>query len=205
MAVKEPWRTAISYIHDITGDEVLQYLESIGFMERYGKERVNGILKIVDKKQFSPLSSGAGRLFDAVSAILGICDMNTFEGEAAIALESVTMSDIYDDYPVDIKFKEPIEVDFSHTLLRIIDDLLNGQDKGIISSKFHNTVSTAIFRVVQKLSSLNKINDVALSGGVFQNMYLLDMTITKLHSISMKTYINEKVPSNDAGISLGQA
>jgi hydrogenase maturation protein HypF len=137
--------------------------------------------------------------------MLGICDKNTFEGEAAIALESITRPDIMDDYPVDIKFREPIEVDFSHTVLRIIDDLLNGEDKGIISSKFHNTVATAILRVVQKLSSLHKIDDVALSGGVFQNMYLLDMTINKLNSIGMKTYINEKVPSNDAGISLGQA
>ena len=205
MAVKEPWRTAISYIYDIAGDEVMQYLESISFVKRYSDERINDILKIIDKKQFSPLSSGAGRLFDAVSAILGICDKNTFEGEAAIALESITRPDIMDDYPVDIKFREPIEVDFSHTVLRIIDDLLNGEDKGIISSKFHNTVATAILRVVQKLSSLHKIDDVALSGGVFQNMYLLDMTINKLNSIGMKTYINEKVPSNDAGISLGQA
>jgi len=205
MAVKEPWRTAISYIYDIAGDEVMQYLESISFVERYGDERINDILKIIDKKQFSPLSSGAGRLFDAVSAILGLCDKNTFEGEAAIALESITMPDIMDDYPVDIKFREPIEVDFSHTVLRIIDDLLNGEDKGIISSKFHNTVATVVFRVAQKLSSLHKIDDVALSGGVFQNMYLLDTTITQLNSIGMKTYINEKVPSNDAGISLGQA
>ena len=204
MSVREPWRTAISYIFDIAGDEAIQYLESIGFVERYSNERVNSIITIVDKKQFSPLSSGAGRLFDAVSAMLGICDKNTFEGEAAIALESITRPDITDDYPIDIKFKEPIEVDFSHTILKIIDDLLHGQDKGIISSKFHNTIATVIFRVVQKLSSLHKINDIALSGGVLKNMYILHTTIYKLNTIGVKTHINEKVPSNDAGISLGQ-
>jgi hydrogenase maturation protein HypF len=205
VAIKEPWRTAVSYIKDIAGDEAMHYLESIGFVKRYGAERLEDILKIIDKKPFSPLSSGAGRLFDAISAILGICDRNTFEGEAAIALESITRPDIIDDYPVDIKFKEIMEIDFSQTILRIIEDFVYGVDKGIIASNFHNTVATAILRVVQKLSSLYMIDDVALSGGVFQNIYLLERTIDRLRSIGMEVHINEKVPANDAGISLGQA
>jgi hydrogenase maturation protein HypF len=183
----------------------MHYLESIGFVKRYGAERLEDILKIIDKKPFSPLSSGAGRLFDAISAILGICDRNTFEGEAAIALESITRPYIVDDYPVDIKFKEIMEIDFSQTILRIIEDFVHGVDKGIIASNFHNTVATAILRVVQKLSSLYMIDDIALSGGVFQNIYLLERTIDRLRSIGMEVHINEKVPANDAGISLGQA
>ncbi|MEW6215913.1 MAG: Sua5/YciO/YrdC/YwlC family protein, partial [Nitrospirota bacterium] len=205
VAVKEPWRTAISYIMDITEDEAMQYLRSIGFIERYGEERIKDILKIVDKKQFSPLSSGAGRLFDAVSAILGVCDKNTFEGEAAIALESITGPDVVDDYPIDIKFREIIEIDFSQTVLRIIEDLVKGEDKGVIASYFHNTIITAIFRIAQMLSPLYGINEVILSGGVFQNIYLLERTIARLESIGMEVYINEKVSCNDAGISLGQA
>jgi hydrogenase maturation protein HypF len=205
VAIKEPWRTAVSYIKDIAGDEAMHYLESIGFVKRYGAERLKDILKIIDKRPFSPLSSGAGRLFDAISAILGICDRNTFEGEAAIALESITRPDIVDDYPVDIKFRETMEIDFSQTILKIIEDFVHGVDKGIIASNFHNTVATAILRVVQKLSSLYIIVDVALSGGVFQNIYLLERTIDSLRSIGMKVHINEKVPANDAGVSLGQA
>jgi hydrogenase maturation protein HypF len=205
VAIKEPWRTAVSYIKDIAGDEAMHYLESIGFVKRYGAERLKDILKIIDKRPFSPLSSGAGRLFDAISAILGRCDRNTFEGEAAIALESITRPDIVDDYPVDIKFRETMEIDFSQTILKIIEDFVHGVDKGIIASNFHNTVATAILRVVQKLSSLYIIVDVALSGGVFQNIYLLERTIDSLRSIGMKVHINEKVPANDAGVSLGQA
>jgi hydrogenase maturation protein HypF len=204
-AVKEPWRTAVSYLKDMAGDEATSYLESIGFVEKYGNDRLRNILAIRDDKQFSPLSSGAGRLFDAVSAILGICDKNTFEGEAAIALESLTVPDSADDYPVDIKFSKMMEIDFCQTILRIIRDMTKGEDKKIISSKFHNTVVTAIFRVVQKLSSLHQINDVVLSGGVFQNIYLLERTIARLESIQMNIHIHEKVPGNDAGISLGQA
>lgn len=205
MAIKEPWKIAVAYVKDIAGSETMDYLKSIGFIERYGNERLNNILKICDKRPFSPLSSGVGRLFDAVSAILGICDKNTFEGEAAMALESITRPDVVDDYPADIKLREPIEIDFSQTILRIINDLVNGVDKSIIASNFHNTVATVILRVVQKLSSIHMIEEVVLSGGVFQNIYLLERTIARLKSIGMKVYINEKVPCNDAGISLGQA
>ncbi|MEW6584670.1 MAG: carbamoyltransferase HypF [Nitrospirota bacterium] len=204
-AVKEPWRIAISHIKSATGGEVFDYLDSIGFIKRYGKERISSILQILDNKQFSPLSSGAGRLFDAISAMIGVCDKGTFEGEPAIALEAVTRAGIVDDYPVDIKFKETMEVDFSHTILRIVEDVKKGTDAGIISSKFHNTIVTVISRIVEKLSSLHGIRDVALCGGVFQNMYLLERTIDRLRSSGMNVLIHDKVPTNDAGISLGQA
>jgi len=205
VAVKEPWRTAISYIKDLAGDKAMPYLESLGFPERYGYEKIENILKIIDIRQFSPFSSGAGRLFDAVSAMLGICDKNTFEGEAAIALESITSPAVVDDYPVDIKFSETLEIDFSPTLLGILEDLRKGKDKGVISSLFHNTIATVIVRVAGRLSRLYLIDEIVLSGGVFQNIYLLERTIARLKSMDMNVYINEKVPCNDAGISLGQA
>lgn len=204
-AIKEPWRVAISYIWSIFRDEAKRHLEAIGFIERYGYKKIQDILNIVEKRVFSPLSSGAGRLFDAVSAIVGICDRNTFEGEAAIALESFTRPDVVDDYPFDIKFSKPLEIDFSRTILRIIEDLLSGEEKAVIASKFHNTVATAVFKVTKALSSIYAIKDVILSGGVFQNIYLLERTTSMLKSAGMKVHINEKVSCNDSGISLGQA
>jgi hydrogenase maturation protein HypF len=205
MAVKEPWRISVSLIKDIAGDETIPYLRSIGFIDRYGEKRIHDILKITDNKQFSPLASGAGRIFDAVSALMGVCDKNTFEGEAAIALEALTRPGVVDDYPVDIKLRDPIEIDFSQTILKIIEDLSIGKDKGIISSKFHNTLVTVIMRTVKRLFHLYSIRDVVLCGGVFQNMYLLERAISILKSIDMRVHIHDKVPTNDAGISLGQA
>jgi hydrogenase maturation protein HypF len=205
VAVREPWRIAVSLIKDVVGDKTIPYLQSIGFIDKYGDKKIRDILKIIDNRQFSPLASGAGRLFDAVSALTGVCDKNTFEGEAAIALEAITRPGIVDDYPADIQSKNPLEVDFSQTVLKIIGDLSEGESKDIISSKFHNTMVTVIARVVKKLSQVYSINDVVLCGGVFQNMYLLERSMSSLASSGMKVHIHDKVPTNDAGISLGQA
>ena len=205
MSIKEPWRITVSYMKQIAGADAKTYLKSIGFIDKYGEKKIEDILKIIDIRTYSPLSSGAGRLFDAVAALIGICDKNTFEGEAAIALESLTLPDIREDYPLDIKFRDIMEIDFSQTVFYIMKDLLKGESTGIISSKFHNTVISAIVRVVQKLSSMNMIQDVVLCGGVFQNMYILERALVQLQSIGMNVHIHDKVPSNDAGISLGQA
>jgi hydrogenase maturation protein HypF len=205
IALREPWRITVSLIRDVAGDESMHYLKSLGFTDKYGDKRIQDILKIIESRQFSPLSSGAGRIFDGVSALMGVCDRNTFEGEAAIALESLTIPGIVDDYPVDIQLRDPLEIDFSQTVLKIIEDLGKGENRSTISSKFHNTLVTVIMRVVQRLSQVHSIKDVVLCGGVFQNMYLLKGTMISLASIGMEVHIHEKVPTNDAGISLGQA
>jgi hydrogenase maturation protein HypF len=205
MAAREPWRMSISYLNEAAGDEIMDFIGPTGFIDKYGKERIEKIIQIASDRKFSPLSSSAGRLFDAVAALIGICDKNTFEGEAAIALESFTVDGTHDDYPLDIRFKDPVEIDFSHTILKIIDDMERGTDKHIIATKFHNTVASAISLVVLKLSLVNNIRKVILSGGVFQNAYLLGKVTETLKAEALSVYVNEIVPCNDAGISLGQA
>jgi hydrogenase maturation protein HypF len=203
-AIREPWRTAISYVKKAAGAEVREYLKPAGFVEKYGS-RIDDILKLCDAKAFSPLSSGAGRLFDAVAALLGLCDVNTFEGEAAIALESLALEDVEDDYPADISFRDPMEIDFSLPLLGILKDIETGEDRRVISSKFHNTVASSIIAVVIKLCAVTGIRRAVLSGGVFQNSYLLSRVMTGLRGEGCDVYTNELVPCNDGGISLGQA
>jgi hydrogenase maturation protein HypF len=204
-AIKEPWRTAVSYLKNAAGDEIWDYLGPAGFVKRYGKENIGAVLKVAEQRAFSPLSSGAGRLFDAVSALMGVCDKNTFEGEAAMALESLLLEDLDEDYPVDIRFNDPMGIDFSMTLLSIVNDILKREDKRIIASRFHNTVASSITGVVSKLSVVNNITQVVMSGGVFQNSYLLERVKNSLMSAGLDVYVNELVPCNDAGVSLGQA
>jgi len=162
-------------------------------------------VKVRESGELSPLSSGAGRLFDAISAIIGLCDRNTFEGEAAIAMESLVSAGIHDEYPFELTGGMPLLIDFSPTINGIIGDLLEGRDKRLISTKFHNTLSGVILGVIRKVREVFDLGEILLSGGTFQNMYLLRKTMKRLASEGLKVFINEKVPCNDACISLGQA
>ena len=204
-SVREPWRTAVSYVLEAMGDEAPAALQSLGFFERFGQDRTMQVLKVAAMEEFSPLSSGAGRLFDAVSAMLGICDTNSFEGEAAVALEAAAGKDVFKDYPVQITHGEKLEVDFSYAVIGIINDLASGTGQGVVAAKFHNTVLTAILRVVAKVSMQTGLKDVALTGGVFQNDYLLGGLTDELRITGLNVYSNEAVPLNDGGVSLGQA
>ncbi len=205
MAIREPWRIALGWLQEATGGDALRYIERVGFLNRYGEERIKNVLRLVELPEFTPYSSGAGRLFDAVAAITGIADTNTYEAEAATALESCAAEGITEDYPVDIKFADPMVVDFSFTLLRILEDMTSGTDRSIISARFHNTIITTIIRVVNKLHILTGIRDVVISGGVFQNLYIAERVFERLQVGGFRVHCNRRMPPNDANISLGQA
>jgi hydrogenase maturation protein HypF len=205
-AIKEPWKTAVSYVVDAAGDKAFDCLEHVGFIDKYGKETIEKLIIIARSREVSPLASGAGRLFDAVSALLGICDRNTFEGEAAMALEAIAREGIDDEYHVEFKKENGYTViDFSPVILTIIDDLVQGYALEMVSAKFHNTVVSVIRTMVRGMSERHKLNDVALSGGTFQNLYILNRVITMLSLDGMNVFVNHQVPCNDACISLGQA
>ena len=205
-AIKEPWKTAVSYVTDAAGDKAFDCLERAGFIKKYGREAIEKLMIVARSREFSPLASGAGRLFDAVSALLGICDRNTFEGEAAMALEALAQEGIDDEYDVEFKKENGYTViDFSPVILTIINDLVQGCSAEMIAAKFHNAVVAVIRAMVRGLSEQYKLKDVALSGGTFQNFYILNRVIKALSLDGMNVFVNHKVPCNDACISLGQA
>lgn len=206
MAIREPWKTAVSYILDAAGDRAGDYLNKTDFLKKYGNETLEKVMMVARSRELSPLASGAGRLFDAISALLGLCDRNTFEGEAAMTLESFTREGIEEEYPVEfMREKGYTVVNFNAAIIAMVDDVSQAAGNNIIATKFHNTVCSAIRSMVHYLSSHYKITKVALSGGTFQNLYLLNKTIRLLSSDGMQVFINRKVPCNDGGISLGQA
>ncbi len=205
-AIREPWRMAVSFLADAFGtDDFLHDISPTGLVDRCGGGRIEDVLKVSGRRAFSPLSSGAGRLFDAVSAIVGLCTNSTFEGEASMALESIVAGGISDAYPADIHFGDGVEVDFSFALRSMVTDLRNGVDRQVIAARFHNAVAEAVVRVVHNLAFVNNITMVALSGGVFQNRYLTEKVVGSLQEEGLSVYLNEQVPCNDAGIALGQA
>jgi len=205
-AIRDPWKTAVSYIAAGNGENTEKILSDIGFTQKYGKQTIDQVLSVARSRELSPLSSGAGRLFDAVSALVGVCDHNTFEGEAAIALESLARTGNDDQYVVELKQESSYTVvDFTATISGIIRDMGRSITREIISTKFHNTIAGIILNVVRKIKLQSGITEVALSGGTFQNLYLLNRTINLLSRDGFQAYTNQKVPCNDAGISLGQA
>ncbi|MEO5355726.1 MAG: carbamoyltransferase HypF [Nitrospirae bacterium YQR-1] len=201
-AVREPRRMAVSYIVDVYKENTMAVLQDLGFIERHGRQFTENLLRIIPQRQYSPLSSSAGRLFDAVAALLWLCDINTFEAEAAMALESVIDEDYSGSYPFSITTERFI--DFSLTISKIIEDILNAVDTGRISASFHNTMVAVICEVVNRVSKERNIRNVVLSGGTFQNAFLVNKTVRALKETGMAVFVNERVPCNDGGLSLGQ-
>ncbi|HEX9135441.1 MAG TPA: carbamoyltransferase HypF, partial [Nitrospirota bacterium] len=205
-AIREPWKTAVSYVLEAAGSGAPEHLDKIGFGRKYGEASLEQVIKVARSRELSPLSSGAGRLFDAVSALLGLCSINTFEGEAAMALESYAAGHVDGQYPVEFKRENVYTiVDFSRTIIEILEDVMKGLAARSVAAKFHNTVASVIEKVVLDLSAEKGIMDVALSGGTFQNLYLLSRTEHLLKSRGLGVFVNRKMPCNDGGISLGQA
>jgi hydrogenase maturation protein HypF len=204
-AVREPWRVAAAWVGEVMGEDAEEHLAELGFFDRYGEKRVRSVLRISTLPEFSPLSSGAGRLFDAVSALLGLCDLNTFEGEAPMALEAQVEPGVEDAYSFRILPGDPFRVDFSGALIRIIGDMRAGTGVGVVAARLHKTVAAAVLAAVEAVSAAAGLRVVALSGGSFQNEHLLASVRAGLEARGLAAYHNRSVPLNDGGVSLGQA
>ncbi len=197
-AAEEPWRTAVSFLYKVYGKEFLSL--GLPFLNHLDPDKVALIIQMIDKKINCPLSSGAGRLFDCVASLLDLVQEATFQAEGPMRLEAIVRTDCTESYAFECK--ETIQ--FGLTIQEITDDIRRGTDTSIIATKFHNTIILAIFETVKSIRLKEGINKVVLSGGVFQNKYLLEGTIQVLLKNNFEVYSHATVPSNDGGIALGQ-
>ncbi len=197
-AAEEPWRTAVSFLYKVYGKEFLSL--GLPFLNHLDPDKVALIIQMIDKKINCPLSSGAGRLFDCVASLLDLVQEATFQAEGPMRLEAIVRTDCTESYAFECK--ETIQ--FGLTIQEITDDIRKGTDTSIIATKFHNTIILAIFETVKSIRLKEGINKVVLSGGVFQNKYLLEGTIQVLMKNNFEVYSHATVPSNDGGIALGQ-
>lgn len=182
-AVEEPWRMKLAY---------LSRIGALSFASGEEREKWHVLSKFLDRY---PLTSSAGRVFDAVSALLGIKDVSGYEGEAAIALEMVADESEKGSYDTDIKGDKI-------SFLPMIEEIVSSPEKKEkIAGKFHNTLANVILEVCAD----EGIRDIALSGGVFQNRLLLKKTFDLLTANGFRVHMHHRVPTNDGGISFGQA
>ena len=205
-AIKKPYRTAASYIYSLLGKESL---ESLSFIQGVDRQELAILEQQIDKGINTPLTSSCGRLFDAVSALIGIRSEIDYEAQAAIELEMAAMDadqSYVNSYPfVVVKENGIYSICFGETLYAIISDLKKGVSESEIAYRFHLTVAQMITDVCCRISKSTGISRIALSGGVFQNRLLLKLTLCMLARSKFDVLTHGRVPTNDACISLGQA
>ena len=198
MVTYEPWRMAVSYLYKTFGLNFLKF--NLPFLQNIDNEKIKFICRAIDEEINTPLSSGAGRLFDAVSALINLCPESRFHAEAPMRLESVIDENISDKY----SFNVNKTISFNTTIEQIVSDINNKTPVPVISAKFHNTIIELIIQTVSKISSQHNIKKVVLSGGTFQNKFLTENIEQKFAQNGYNVYSQLKIPANDAGIALGQ-
>jgi hydrogenase maturation protein HypF len=197
-AAEEPWRLAVSCLYKVFGRNFLDL--DIPLMKNIDRGKIEMIIRMIDKNINCPLTSGAGRLFDAVSSIMGLVNIATFQAEGPMRLEALVTNDCSDSYP----YTSGLTISFKETIHEIVMDILNNEPKVTIATKLHNTIILIIFDTVKNIRLKEGINKVVLSGGVFQNRYLLKETSDLLKKNDFEVYSHASVPTNDGGIALGQ-
>ena len=215
-AIRSPYRVALAYVHALLGDRPLPPgLGDIPEQER----RI--IAAMVSRKLNTPLTSSMGRLFDAVSALLGICFQATYEAQAAIELEMLAHDGRLDvpPYAFTIEATDDVqewgqaqawvsrgfELRLAPLLAEILDDLSDGVPKKDIAARFHLTVAHMIVDTCERLRSRTGLEQVVLSGGCFHNRLLLSLVLPSLQARGFHVLTHHQVPCNDGGIALGQA
>ena len=198
MAIRKPVRMALSYLWHYNLDWEPDFPPTLAIC---AEER--SILHAqLEHHLNSPPTSSMGRLFDAVSALVGVCQTNTYEGQAAMELEAV--ADVQDErfYTIDIK-NDTLSV---HPLLiALISDWRSGIPLPNLSARFHNSLVQVIIELCLTIREEHKVNTVALSGGVWQNQYLLKHAQAGLRQQGFQVLIHHQLPPNDGCIALGQA
>ena len=200
-AIRETWRMATVYLQHAFGDDFVNL--DLPFVKDLEERCWPALRSMVATRTNSPETSSMGRLFDAVSSLLGVRSIVNYEGQAAIELEAIAARDIADAYEFKIGPENTIEA--GPVIRGAVEDLLNGNSAAVVSARFHGAVARLIVAMAQKIREERKLNRIALSGGVFQNMLLLRQTTRMLRTTGFNVSTHTRVPTNDGGISLGQA
>jgi hydrogenase maturation protein HypF len=214
-SIKEPWRFALSLLHTLYGPDHQTVSQFAGKFGKKGHQQLEIIKNARDK--FGVLTSSCGRIFDAAASILGIGYFNSFDGDLPSLLQGVaeksrgsnTGCNCNCDCDCDCDcyefFIEKEEKNTVLNLLPLFDDMIN--DNRRVAEKafiFHQTLANGIVSMAEQARSEYDINKVGLTGGVFQNTLLLELTLARLKAKEFQVLLHSEIPANDGGISLGQ-
>jgi hydrogenase maturation protein HypF len=202
-AVREPGRVALALLWELYGDAALDRDDLAPARAlRPAERRVIG--RMLRRGLNAPSTTSAGRLFDAIAALTGVCARVTFEGQAAMALEWAVDQTVADAYPIDLLANDapcaPRVVDWRPLVEAVLGDLRRGVERGVIAARFHNAMADAILAVARAVGQPR----VALTGGCFLNRLLVERAASRLAAHGFEVLLHRQVPPGDGGISLGQ-
>jgi hydrogenase maturation protein HypF len=202
-AAREPYRMAASYLHAYLGAGFSR--ESGPWAGRWDQDTVELLQRMIELGVNAPLTSSAGRLFDAVSSIIGICDRSTYDAQASIELEMAADESERGRYPYHIGEEgASLIIDPGETIQSIVADVKKGLAAGTMAARFHLTFVEIIVDMCRRLGRFTGLERVALSGGVFQNRFLVERVVPALQEAGFSVYVHATVPPNDGGMALGQ-
>ena len=198
-ATRNPWRIAVGY-----AEALGLKIDDLPFIRSIDKESIDIVRQQVQKKLNAPETSSMGRLFDAVAALKGIRNEVTYEAQAAMELEVLSKSALNAANPYPFEIENDV-IQIGELLKHVIEDVQKNETASVIGARFHHTICKMAVDVCKRVREKTDINEVALSGGVWQNQVLLDLTRSALSKEDFVIYIHQLTPANDGGLALGQA
>ena len=198
MAIKKPARTALALLWSLGMD----WDDRLASVTEFCAEDRTTLRTQLEREINTPMTSSMGRLFDAAAALAGVRQAVNYEAQAAIEFEA--LADPGEDGMYPFK-REQVVIDVRSAVEALVTDVLAGVPIPTISAKFHNGLAGLALEICQNLRSARELEQVAMSGGVWQNITLLRRTLSLLQGDGFVVYIHHQVPTNDGGLSLGQA
>ncbi|NKB67561.1 MAG: carbamoyltransferase HypF [Candidatus Latescibacteria bacterium] len=199
-AVRQPRRSAVGLLYELYGAAALERTDWAPVASFTAAQRPL-LARMLETGLNAPLSTSAGRLFDAVAALAGLRQESRFEGQAAMELEWCIDPQETGTYLFALRGQAPLVVDWGPALQQLESDIDEGVGVGAIAAKFHCGLAAAIVAVAQQVGE----DCVVLTGGCFQNKYLTELTVDQLRAAGLRPYWHQRIPPNDGGIALGQA
>jgi hydrogenase maturation protein HypF len=198
-AIRKPWRIAVGYAHALGLD-----ISDLPFIRTLDPQAVDVVRLQVEKRLNTVSTSSMGRLFDAVAALAGIRTEVTYEAQAAIELEVLARDHIVDAKPYPYQLQDNI-IQLKELIAAVIESVRRNEPPDLIGARFHKTIAALSVEAACRIREQEGLNEVALSGGVWQNKLLLELTMAGLEKNGFTVYFHRQTPANDGGIALGQA
>jgi hydrogenase maturation protein HypF len=198
-AVREPWRMACSWIVEALGEDQPRPLDAVD------PDRWRAVAELARTGLSSPVTTSVGRLFDAVAAICGIRTTVNYEGQAAVELEAAAWHEDCGAYELPLVEDSPLVLDARELVRAVVRDAERGEAAGAIAARFHAGLAGATAAGCARVAAERGLDTVVLSGGVFQNRLLLELTAERLERAGLRVLVPELLPPNDGGIAYGQA